>query len=136
MAPATAIMAMRAREDPRRSLDADIAQPSLFIFARVGLAPDLGVGEDTPERGFNRYIANVIMPIITASADDGTLAVFLNRQLDEWELEAERPEGEPFADQVVAHLTKILAELRERIADAVVGKTAALTNSEEATSRG
>ena len=44
-------------------------------------------------------------------ADDGELAVFLNRQLDEWELEAERPEGLPFAPCVIDALEQILAAI-------------------------
>jgi hypothetical protein len=65
--------------------------------------------------GFKSYVSNTISPIIKRSTDDGELAVFLNRQLDEWELEAERPEGLDFAPSVVIYLGYQLAELRERI---------------------
>jgi hypothetical protein len=64
---------------------------------------------------FASYIANVIMPILRGSTDDGASAVFLTRQLDEWELEAERPDADPKANQVVAKLGDLLDEARERI---------------------
>ena len=62
----------------------------------------------TAEREFSAYIDNVIRPVFAASTDDGELAVFLNRQLDEWELVAERPEGEPIAPLVIDALERIL----------------------------
>lgn len=69
---------------------------------------------------FVGFISSVITPVVNESRDDGELAVFLNRQLDEWELEAERPEGLPFAPRVTAHLNLLLANLRLRIADRII----------------
>lgn len=64
---------------------------------------------------FKGYIASVIAPILKASLDDGALAVFLNRQLDEWELVAERPDRPPHASLVVDCLNNLLTDLREQI---------------------
>lgn len=75
---------------------------------------------------FVGYISNVITPIVNGSRDDGELAVFLNRQLDEWELEAERPEGLPFAPRVVTHLTVLLCNLRARIVGRIAAAEAVL----------
>jgi hypothetical protein len=60
------------------------------------------------ERDFSSYVANVLQPIIKGSTDDGELAVFLNRQLDEWELEVERPEGLPWAPLAVDAIERAL----------------------------
>jgi hypothetical protein len=56
---------------------------------------------NTADRDFSAWTANVLQPIVDRSEDKDALAVFLNRQLDEWELEAERPEGLPWAPLVV-----------------------------------
>lgn len=64
---------------------------------------------------FKGYIASVIRPVFASSTDDGELAVFLNRQLDEWEIEAELPNGIPYAHRVVHLLNILLSGLRERI---------------------
>jgi hypothetical protein len=68
---------------------------------------------------FPGYVDSVITPILAARVDDGDLAVWLNRQIDEWEMETERPDGLPFADQVVAKLNELLADLRQRIKDRI-----------------
>lgn len=64
---------------------------------------------------FKGFIANVIKPVFAASTDDGALAVFLNRQLDEWELIAEHPDAPPHARRVVGLLNILLSQLRCRI---------------------
>jgi hypothetical protein len=61
------------------------------------------------ECGFSTYMDNVLNPIVDGAADKGALAVWLSRQLDEWELEAERPDSIPFAPQVVAAIEQALA---------------------------
>lgn len=68
---------------------------------------------------FVAYVSGVITPAVNGIKDDGELAVWLNRQLDEWELEAERPEGLPHAARVVQHLTTLLCNLRARIVDKI-----------------
>lgn len=75
---------------------------------------------------FNSYIANVVSPTLRASTDDGALAVFLNRQLDEWELEAERQDGVPFAPRVVDCLTNLLVDLRGQIKAKIAAAEAVL----------
>jgi hypothetical protein len=50
---------------------------------------------------FASYVDNVLKPIVNGTSDNGELAIFLNRQLDEWELEAERPDREPIAPLVI-----------------------------------
>jgi hypothetical protein len=60
------------------------------------------------ERDFSSYVANVLQPIIKGTTDDGELAVWLTRQLDEWELEAERPEGLPWAPLAVDAIERAL----------------------------
>lgn len=78
------------------------------------------------ETGFSRYVSNVITPILEAQVDDGEFAVWLNWQLDEWEAEVERPEGIPFARQVVAHLSELLSSLREQIKAKIAAAEAGL----------
>jgi hypothetical protein len=63
---------------------------------------------NTAQRDFSAYIDNVLRPIVNGTGSNGELAAFLNRQLDEWELEAERPEGEPIAPLVIDALERIL----------------------------
>lgn len=60
---------------------------------------------------FPGYVDNVLRPIFCADPDDvdeDRLCDWLNHQLDEWELEAERPEGEPIAPLVIGALERIL----------------------------
>lgn len=57
---------------------------------------------------FPGFVDNVLKPICNTAGDDRALTTFLNRQLDEWEIEAERPEGEPVAPLVIAALEQIL----------------------------
>jgi hypothetical protein len=68
------------------------------------------------ERGFNRYCDNVLRPIFCAdqAVDDGELAVWLNWQIDEWEAEAERPEGlarAPLAVEALGHILDAIERL-------------------------
>jgi hypothetical protein len=63
------------------------------------------------ERDFSAYIDNALRPIVDGTGSNGERAAFLNRQLDEWELEAERPEGEPIAPLVIDALEQIRLEL-------------------------
>jgi hypothetical protein len=63
---------------------------------------------NTADRDFSAWTANVLQPVVNGCTDDGELAVFLNRQLDEWELEAERPEGLPFAPLAVDAIERAL----------------------------
>jgi hypothetical protein len=54
------------------------------------------------------WTANVLQPVVNGAEDKDALAVFLNRQLDEWELEAERDEGLPWAPLVVDAIERAL----------------------------
>jgi hypothetical protein len=63
---------------------------------------------NTADRDFSAWTANVLQPVVNRSEDKDALAVFLNRQLDEWELEAERPEGLPWAPLVVDAIERAL----------------------------
>jgi hypothetical protein len=56
---------------------------------------------NTADRDFSAWTANVLQPVVNGAEDKDALAVFLNRQLDEWDLEAMRPEGQPWAPLVV-----------------------------------
>lgn len=58
------------------------------------------------ELTFNSYVDNVLKTVCTADA--AALPPWINRQLDEWELEAERPDGLPFAQDVAGALGQIL----------------------------
>lgn len=75
---------------------------------------------------FKGYIASVISPVFASSTDDGELAVFLNRQLDEWEIEAELPDGIAYAPRVVELLNGLLTQLRCRIKRKIAAAEAAL----------
>jgi hypothetical protein len=66
---------------------------------------------------FPGYVDNVLKPIVNGTGSNGELAVFLNRQLDEWELVAERPEGEPIAPLVIDALEQIIDALERAPAD-------------------
>ena len=46
---------------------------------------------NTADLDFNRYVTGVLRPIVDATHDKADFAGWLTRQLDEWELEAERP---------------------------------------------
>jgi hypothetical protein len=63
---------------------------------------------DPAALGFNSYLTNVLRPVVNRADDKDALAVWLNRQLDEWELEAERAEGLPFARDAIDALEQIL----------------------------
>lgn len=77
-------------------------------------------------RCFSRYVANFITPVLADVADDGELAIILNHELDEWEIEAGRPDGAPFAALAVACLREILSDLRERIKSKIATAEAVL----------
>jgi hypothetical protein len=62
----------------------------------------------TADRDFSSWTANVLQPIVNRAEDKDALAVFLNRQLDEWELEAQRREGLPWAPLVVDAIERAL----------------------------
>jgi hypothetical protein len=64
---------------------------------------------NTADRDFSAWTANVLQPVINRAEDKDALAVWLNRQLDEWEIEAERPEGLPFAPLAVDAIEQALA---------------------------
>jgi len=66
---------------------------------------------NTADLDFNRYVTCVLRPIVDATHDKAALAGWLTRQLDEWELEAERPEGEPIAPLVIDALEQNLAAI-------------------------
>jgi hypothetical protein len=60
---------------------------------------------------FAGYVENVLNPIVNGAADKDALAAWLSRQVEEWEIEAERPEGEPIAGQVVEALEQTLGSI-------------------------
>jgi hypothetical protein len=63
---------------------------------------------NTADRDFSAWTANVPQPVVNGAEDKDALAVFLNLQIDEWELEAERPEGLPFAPLAVDAIERAL----------------------------
>jgi hypothetical protein len=63
---------------------------------------------NTADRDFSAWTADVLQPVVNGAEDKDALAVFLNRQLDEWELEAERREGLPWAPLVVDAIERAL----------------------------
>jgi len=64
------------------------------------------------------YLDTVLKPIVAEGfvGRDGDLIAWLTRQIDEWELEAERPDGIPFAAGAIEALELILDRMRERLA--------------------
>ena len=65
----------------------------------------------TAERDFSTYRANVLQPIVDGAEDKDALKAFLTRQLDEWEIEAERPEGLAFAPLAIDAIGQALAAI-------------------------
>jgi hypothetical protein len=77
-----------------------------------GRRVECGFVDHSAERGFNSYVDNVLRTV--CNADAGDLAVWLTRQLDEWELEAERKEALPFAHDVIDALEQITDAVGDR----------------------
>jgi hypothetical protein len=63
------------------------------------------------ERGFDAYVAEVLQPIVDGADDKDALIDWLNWQLDEWEIEAERPNGTPYAPRVVDAIGQALVRI-------------------------
>jgi hypothetical protein len=64
---------------------------------------------NTADRDFSAWTANVLTPVVNGAEDKDALAVWLNRQLDEWEIEAERTEELPFAPLAVDAIEQAIA---------------------------
>jgi hypothetical protein len=66
---------------------------------------------NSAKRDFSRYVDNVLKPVVNGTADKAALAIFLNRQLDEWELEAEHADGVVFAPLAINAIEQALATI-------------------------
>jgi hypothetical protein len=62
----------------------------------------------TADRDFSAWTANVLQPVVNGAEDNDALAAWLSRQLDEWDLEAMRPEGLPWAPLAVDAIERAL----------------------------
>jgi hypothetical protein len=80
----------------------------------------------------DHYEKNVLAPVLNPQVDDGEIAVWLNRQIDEWELTVELGCAEPYAAEVIALLKGKLAELRASIAARIAKDEAVLALTPEA----
>jgi len=65
----------------------------------------------TAERDFSAYVDNVLKPVCSANVPERELIDWLNRQLDEWEIEAERPYAIAFAPMAIDAIENILAAI-------------------------
>lgn len=61
------------------------------------------------------YYQSVLGPVLASNTDDGELAVWLNRQADEWELDVDRADGSAIAGEIVKTLLLELEKLKERV---------------------
>jgi hypothetical protein len=72
---------------------------------------------NTPEYGFAFYVDNLLRSVVNGGASNGELAVFLNRQLDEWEIEAGCCDAMAHGPLVVDTLEQIIDALERAPAD-------------------
>lgn len=82
------------------------------------------------------YWRNVLSTVLTVMSDDGDLAVFLNSQIDEWEIQSEtiarlplspeRTDNHNHALAVITLLTDTLNTVRRRIVARIAAANASL----------
>ena len=80
----------------------------------------IGATENTNVPGqrseaLQKFWERVAAPALSGIADDGELATFLNGQIEQWEIEAARPDPAPAAREAGELLAFVLEVLKLRI---------------------